>query len=144
MFQVLFILQFPCSLSSGVCLPSVQEWKNSLRALSKASQLTFKMAIFKPCWLPELKNISPSHLLSQWLWGIVLLIHSPVGPSLSTPPQLSSSPWLPPICSNSHLVFPHKPCLHTSFLPQCGLFSPFSCGVCFFSLQINCGIFRMI
>lgn len=61
-----------------VCLTSLQEQCNALQALSQPSPLIFKLSRFKTHWLQELTKFNPSHFPSQWRWGNVLPVHSPV------------------------------------------------------------------
>ena len=83
----------------------------------------------------------PLSFPSQWLWGNVLLVHSPVCSSLSplcAPLSLSFSTNMAP----SFLQHPQyvSPLNHISTLfnlLQCGFLYPFSCGVCSVSLQVD-------
>ena len=67
--------------------------------LSQPSPLTFKD--FKPCWLQELMEFFP--FLSQWPWGNILLVHSPVCSSLS---HLSLQSQLPSLHSSLDRFLP--------------------------------------
>lgn len=114
------------------CLPSNQEQGSTLRALSKPSPQTFKTQVFKLLRLKELIKISRSRFPSQWFSTSALLVCIPMCSTLTfLCDQGSLLSAAPAIC------FFHKPHLHTSYLPQCGLFSPSSCAVRSVSPQVN-------
>lgn len=114
---------FACLLPKSNSMPS---------GLSQSSPLTFKTPGFKPWWLPEVMKLSSSWFPSQLLCGFVFLfslVYYSVSPFLVTS--------APSPLQQAAICFSLKPCRHTSCPLQCGLTSPFNCGVCFASLRIT-------
>ena len=104
----------------------------TLQNLFQPSLLTFKTLGFKPHWLQELTKFSPSHFPNQWLWRNIFCVFPCEFLSLS---PLYNHSYL--LSTAARIRFSPKPCLHTSYLLWCGLFSTYSCGVCSASLQVN-------
>ena len=80
---------------------------------SQAHQ-SLKLQSFKPHWLQDFMKISPTHFPSQWLWGSILFLHSPVFSFLSLSPfSVTRAP--------SPLQHPWSvsPPNHISTLPTC-------------------------
>lgn len=82
-------------------------------------------------------RIFPVHgfgLLGSCTFPCVLLYLSPFSANMApSPPQHLQ-------CES---LFSPQPCLPTSYLPPCSLFSPFSCGVLLFVSGLISGVFRM-
>lgn len=109
-----------CCLPWVVCLPFLQEWGGTLRALFHPNLLTFKTPVFEPTgWKKNRKN-HPFSFSQPVVLGKCYPVHSTVCLSLSCLSLWQGSlPSAIPVIS-----FFLKPCLHTSYLTGCGFFSP--------------------
>ena len=89
--QALFRSLYPCCMLPR-CLPALcPRAVQYLRAATQLNRMPFKTPDFKHYWLQELTQCSPSCFPSQWVWGNVLFVRSPVRSSLS-PLSTTSTP----------------------------------------------------
>lgn len=130
--QTLFRMLFLCCMFMG-CLPAF-----SLRAAEMypgclwAKLPTFKSLGFKPPGQKNSWNLGSLTFPSQFLWGFIFPVFTPVFWFVSCPFHDCRSP---PNYSSHDPLLPNKLCLCASYLLQLGLFTTFSCGFCSAILQ---------
>lgn len=109
-----------------------EEWTVSPHAWLRCL-MTFKTPVFKHHWLQELTKTSPSNFPNQWPWEMFSLC------VILCAPLLCSFPWNQGLLPSEATAICCSPklCLHTSYLLQCGLFSPSICAVCYVHPQID-------
>ena len=127
-----------CTLRfSNCCFYVISAWAVDC-ALSPWAQgwslLIFKIPGFKTLLVARAHEIRPLSLSKVMLWGFVPLVGwIPSVRDCFTP---LSAPPAPSPPSMALVCFAPRPCLHSSNLLQCGLFSTCSCGDCSASLQV--------